>query len=281
MTARLIDNAYGKAEVRLVQVDRSTEPHRIRDLTVETELRGEFTAAYRDGDNTRVLPTDTMKNTVYALAHQRGFEPIEAFAHALVERLLHATSAAEEATVEVQQHAWAPIRTLGGEPHPRAFQRPETAIRRAVVSGDRDHVEVHAGLGGLRILKTSDSGFSDFLHDEFTTLKDASERLLATDLSAEWAYGTPPADFDATFEAIRTTLLDRFADHHSLSVQHTLQRVADAVLDAHPEVEELHLSMPNIHHLVVDLKSLGLDNPGTLFVATDAPYGVIQGTFAR
>ncbi len=287
MTARLIENAYGKADVRLVQVNRAGNRHTLRDLTVETELQGDFVAAYRDGDNRQVLPTDTMKNAVYALAHQRqrpaaeGFEPIEVFAEALVERFLDATPAAASASVTIQQHAWIPIETANGKPHPRAFTRPETATRRTVVLGDRDSVEVRAGIENLRVLKTSDSGFSNFLHDEFTTLKDAEDRILATDLSAEWVYGTAPADYDATFAAVRATLLDCFADHRSLSVQHTLQLLADAVFDAHPEVEGLHLSLPNIHHLVVDMKRLGLENTNTIFVATEAPYGVIEGTFER
>jgi urate oxidase len=281
MTARLIENAYGKAEVRLVQVHRTANRHTLRDLTVETELQGDFVAAYRDGDNRQVLPTDTMKNTVYALAQQRGPEPIEAFAEALVERLLEAAPAATSASVTIQQHAWAPIETLDGKPHPRAYTRPETATRRTVVLGDRESVEIRAGIENLRVLKTSDSGFSNFLHDEFTTLEDAEDRILATDLSAEWVYGTIPADYDATFAAVRATLLDCFADHRSLSVQHTLQLLANAVFDAHPEVAGLHLSLPNIHHLRVDMERLGLENTNTIFVATEAPYGVIEGTFER
>lgn len=281
MTASLGWNRYGKSRVRVMKVDRSRAQHRVRELTVSIGLEGAFETAHTMGDNSDVLPTDTMKNTVYALAQQRGPEPIEAFAEALVERLLEAAPAATSASVTIQQHAWAPIETLDGKPHPRAYTRPETATRRTVVLGDRESVEIRAGIENLRVLKTSDSGFSNFLHDEFTTLEDAEDRILATDLSAEWVYGTIPSDYDATFAAVRATLLDCFADHRSLSVQHTLQLLANAVFDAHPEVAGLHLSLPNIHHLRVDMERLGLENTNTIFVATEAPYGVIEGTFER
>jgi urate oxidase len=68
MAVVLADNNYGKQAVRLVTVRRRADRHELQDVTVGIRFEGDFTAAYADGDNSGVLPTDTMKNTVYALA---------------------------------------------------------------------------------------------------------------------------------------------------------------------------------------------------------------------
>ena len=75
--------------------------------------------------------------------------------------------------------------------------------------------------------------------------------------------------------------MNTFAAHTSESVQHTLYAMGEAALAACEGIGEIHLSLPNRHHLLVDLKPFGLDNPNEIFVATDQPFGLIEATVTR
>src|ERR671937_89193 len=101
MSVVLGANNYGKSEVRLVKVDRGADRHELHDLTVDVALSGEFEAAHVRGDNTGLLATDTMRNTVYALARQHPIEQVESFGIALVERYLEAGPSVTRATVRL------------------------------------------------------------------------------------------------------------------------------------------------------------------------------------
>ena len=155
----------------------------------------------------------------------------------------------------------------------------ETGRRRS--SAHREGVTlVGAGIADLVVLKSAHSAFSGFPRDEYTTLPETRDRLLATALTATWRYGTD-LDFGPTWRAVRSTLLDVFAEHHSESVQHTLFAMGQGVLDAIGDVTAIRLVMPNKHHLPVDLSRFGLENRNEIFVATEEPHGLIEATLAR
>jgi urate oxidase len=280
MTPRLAWNAYGKAAVRLVKVDRRAMAHELHDLTVEVQLQGEFGPAHTAGDNAQVLPTDTMKNTVYALARQGPVDPPEEFGERLARHFLGACPAARRAVLALAVHRWD--RTgVGDEPDPHAFVRGPAERRLATVTMDETGVAVEAGLDGLGLLKTTGSGFAGFLRDAFTTLNETDDRILATDVEAHWRYAGPLRDYTVAWNAVRTSLLETFARQHSASVQHTLYAMGEAALARRGEISEIRLVLPNRHHLPVDLAPFGLDNPNEVFVATREPYGRIEAVIAR
>jgi urate oxidase len=280
MTPRLAWNAYGKAAVRLVKVDRRAVAHELHDLTVEVQLQGEFGPAHTAGDNAQVLPTDTMKNTVYALARQGPVDPPEEFGERLARHFLGACPAARRAVLALAVHRWD--RTgAGDEPDPHAFVRGPAERRLATVTMDEAGVAVEAGLDGLGLLKTTGSGFAGFLRDAFTTLNETDDRILATDVEAHWRYAGPLRDYTAAWNAVRASLVETFARQQSASVQHTLYAMAEAALARRGEVSEIRLVLPNRHHLPVDLAPFGLDNPNEIFVATREPYGRIEAVIAR
>jgi urate oxidase len=272
-------NQYGKAEVRVVAVDRSGPEHRINDLNVTSTLRGDFTGAHLTGDNAHVLATDTQKNTVYAFARD-GIGTIESFALRLARHFAGAYPWIENARVAVEQYPWARI-TVGGRPHPYSFMRPSGETRTAVVTAQGDQVWVIAGLTGMVVLKSTGSEFSGFPRDQYTTLAETDDRILATAVTARWRYAQPEIDYAGSFAAVRALLMQTFAGTHSKALQQTLYAMGAAVLAGNPEVAEIRLSMPNRHHFLVDLEPFGLDNPNVVYHADDRPYGLIEGSVLR
>lgn len=276
-------NRYGKDGIRLVLVRRPAgdeAAHELRDLTVDVRLSGDFAAVHTAGDNAPVLPTDTMRSTVYALAQPHLTGTIEAFGQALAARFLVAAPAATEAEVSLREHAWQRAGGPDGD-HPHTFVAGSAEQQTAVVTARRGgEVEVRSGLTGLTVLRTRGSAFSGFLRDEFTVLAETRDRIMASDVSAEWAVATPAAP-DPVRAGVRAALLAAFAGHDSESVQHTLYAMADAVLAAEPAVPWIRLRMPNKHHVPVDLAPFGLTNDRAVYVVTDRPYGVIEAEVSR
>jgi len=288
MAVTLTGNSYGKSEVRLVTVRRGADPadrHALKDVTLNVRLEGDFAAAYTQGDNRGVLATDTMKNTVYALAAEHPFDDIEDFGLALTDQLLQADPHIASVRIELAEHLWERIETAGA-PHPHAFRRAGTERRTAVVTRCPDTVRVTAGLEDLVVMKTAKSAFEGFPRDLYTTLKETADRLLATALRATWRYSRPDVSnipFGPLWSEVRRVLLATFADHDSRSVQHTLYAMGEAVLEsiAGRDVEEIRLAMPNRHHIPVDLTPFGMENRNEVFVATPEPYGLIEATLRR
>ena len=268
-------NAYGKSAIRLVKVVRGETPHRVRDLTVAIALAGDFDASYRDGDNSSVIATDTMKNTVYALAGEHLTGAIESFGIVLGRHFLE-ESQVDVARVTIEDHAWRPIGDA-----PDAFTRDGSVTRTTLVTQTRDGVFVESGLSGLTVMKTSRSAFEGFPRDPFTTLAETTDRIMATKVTASWRYRSPEVDFDASWEAIRSTFLEVFANHDSASVQASIWIVGKAVLERHAEIAEISMSMPNLHHWTVDLSQFGLENDREIYVSTTEPHGLIEATIHR
>jgi urate oxidase len=276
----LAENSYGKAGIRLVKVKRRGDRHDLKDLEVAVKFAGDFAAAHVHGDNAAILPTDTMKNTVYALAKSHSLETIEAFALDLTAHFLEENAPVSRVEVEVSERPWERL-TIGALPHAHAFSRPGEERRTTRVTRDRTAARVESGLDGLRILKSAGSGFSGFPRDRFTTLTETEDRIFATAVTAWWAYVSSDVSFAAARESVRRTLLETFAQHASASVQHTLHAMGEAVLAEVPDIDEVRLRLPNKHHLLVDLSRFGLENPNEVFVATEEPYGLIEATLRR
>ena len=275
------DNRYGKAETRLLRVVRDSARHEVRDLTVSTSLRGDFTAAHVDGDQAKVLPTDTQKNTVYAFAKAHGVGTPEEFGRDLARHFVDDVAPVSSAQVVVEEHRWDRA-TVGGRPHDHTFVRSGAETRTAVVTAYDGGEHVLSGLAGLVLLKSTGSEFRDFLVDELTTLPPATDRVLATALTARWRWDTVPGDgYDAAYDVVRALLVSRFGGLHSLALQQTLWEMGRTVLGARADVAELRMSAPNKHHNLVDLTPFGLENPGEVFVATDRPYGLIEVVVGR
>lgn len=277
---RLLADRYGKSRVRLVKVLRQGNRHELRELTVQVLCQGDFDSSYRDGDNSMVLPTDTMKNTIYALAKQEGVASIEAFGQTLAAHFLANNAQVARVRIKIAEDPWSRI-DVNGQPHGSAFLRGGGEQRTTRVSTTRDAQTIESGISGLTILKSSNSSFEGYPKDAFTTLKETSDRIFATSLRATWRYSTTALDFDQTWSAVRQTILETFAQHVSRSVQHTLYAIAEAVLEAHAAVDEIHIAMPNRHCLLVDLSRFGMDNQNEIFVPTDEPHGYIEARLGR
>jgi urate oxidase len=280
------DNRYGKAETRVVRIVRDTDRHEIRDLNVSTALRGDFSDAHETGDQAHVLPTDSQKNAAFAYAEEHGVDSPEDYAIALADRLMSTCSAATSAQVRVEEYAWDRI-PVDGTGHDHAFTRRGTDTRTCVVTVEgRDglrRVHVLSGLTDLTVLKSTGSEFKGFLKDRYTTLEEADDRILATSLTAWWrhALGTEPADWNASYDAVRALLLETFATTYSRALQESLYVMGRSVLEAHGELAEIRFSAPNKHHFLVDLAPFGVDNPGEVFHAADRPYGLIEACVRR
>jgi urate oxidase len=277
-------NQYGKAEVRVVAVDRSSPRHSLVDLAVSSSLRGDFAAAHIAGDNAHVLTTDAQKNTVFAFARDGVGSP-EEFGLRLARHFAGSYDWITGARVAVESYGWERI-TVGGAEHDHSFRRTGGDVRTAVVTVDGDDAHVLAGLADLVVLKTTGSEFWGFPRDRYTTLADTRDRILATAVTARWRYTRTDLDFDACFAGVRTALLETFASTHSLALQQSLYRMGEAVLEQFPDVAEIRMSMPNRHHFLQDLSAYGLDNVPdgagpVVYHAADRPYGLIEGTVLR
>jgi len=285
MSYSLGHNRYGKSRIRLVTVRRGPQRHHLRDLTVDVALEGDFEAAHTAGDNANVVATDTMKNTVYALARDRFTGSAEAFGLELA-RHFAAHPSVSRAAVDIAEHRWRPIHLEGGDA-PDAFLRRGDMTRLAAVSvTDDGGVSVEAGIDDLTVMKTTKSAFGGFDRDRFTTLPEVEDRLMATKVRATWGYRSDLAasgalDFDAAWTRAEETLLHSLAEHFSPSVQASIWIMAAAMMDAEGSIDWVRMVLPNLHHWTVDLSPFGLDNPGEVFVATTEPHGLIDATVHR
>jgi urate oxidase len=281
-------NQYGKAENRVVRIYRDTDRHEIRDLNVSTALRGDFVDAHIAGDQAKVLPTDTQKNTAFAYAKEHGVTSPEDYAIALGVHFLDAAPPATGARIAVEEYAWDRIQ-VDGKGHDHSFVRRGTETRTCVVTvdgrGADQRVWVVSGFGDLVVLKSTGSEFKGFLKDRYTTLQETDDRIMATSLTARWRYEGTAArrdtDFDATYDDIKALMMSAFARTYSRALQETLYVMGKDVLEAHPEVAEVTFAAPNKHHFLVDLEPFGLKNDGEVFIAADRPYGLIEATLSR
>jgi urate oxidase len=277
----LAENRYGKSRVRLMKVTRSPKGNDLREWTVRVLLTGDFDSAHYEGDNSKILPTDTMKNTVYSVARNSSAIAMEDFAKELVDFLLGRNPQVSSVSVTVEAALWKRL-SVDGAPHPTSFMRGSNEVQTATVTrGRKGGFSIQSGLNNLVVMKTADSAFEDYIVDDLTTLKPTEDRLFCTAVTAEWSYTVETLAFDAMREALREAMIKTFANHKSKSVQETLYEMGKSALERVAEVDQIELTMPNKHCLLVDLSRFGQDNPNEIFVPTDEPAGHIQARVRR
>ena len=257
----------------MVRVTKSGARHELKDLNVSVALAGDFAETHLTGDNSKVVPTDTQKNTVFAFAKEPIGE-IEDFAIRLARHFVGEFASVYRARVSIEEFGWERI-------HDHAFVRAGSEKRLTTVTCTDDGTWVVAGIGDLVVLKSTGSEFHGYIKDRYTTLPETRDRIMATSLLAHWRYAGSDIDWRKSFADIRRLLLETFAVKHSLSLQQTLYAMGEAVLQARHEVAEIRMAMPNRHHFAVDLSPFGMDNDNEVFYAADRPYGLIEGTLTR
>ena len=279
--ARLGENRYGKSRVRLSRITRHGQHHEFNEWTVRVLLHGDFETSFTQADNSKILPTDTMKNTVYAVARDSKATTLEEFAIELGDYLLNNNPQVSKVSVEVDENAWERM-VVDGKPDDTTFKLggPELHTVHAVRSTGGEW-SISSGVDGLVILKTTKSAFTGYIKDKLTTLKPATDRIFGTRATVTWNYIDSSPSFASARVRIVEALLKEFAAHHSMSVQHTLFDMGKAALAAAPEISSITLTMPNLHHLLADLSPFGQDNPNHIFVPIDEPHGYIEATIER
>jgi len=278
--AKLTGHRYGKARVRVLKVLRDGAVHTLKDLDVAARLKGDFESSYTSGDNTKVVPTDTIKNTINVFARQHLGPEIERFGLILGEHFVSRYSQVHEAQIEIAERSWERL-AVDGEPHPHSFKASSEARMLTQVTCDRTGKTVRSGIRDLVILKSTESGFENYPKDEFTTLPETADRILATSFSSTWTFKEQPPDYNRANDAILSAMLKVFANNYSPSAQTTLFQMGEAALAACPEISELDLAMPNKHCLLINLAPFGLENKNEVFVPTDEPHGDIRATVMR
>jgi urate oxidase len=267
-------NRYGKAETRLVRVFRDGETHALADLNVSVSLSGDLAATHLAGDNTGVLPTDTMKNTVYAFAKEHGVGEPEEFGLRLGRHFVDTQPQIRAARVSIEAFVW-------GRLGPHSFQRRGDHTRTAAVTVTAEQEQVVSGLTGLVLLNSTASEFRGFPRDRYTTLAETTDRILATAVDARWRHLSPAGDWGESFTGAMAALIKGFVNTYSSSLQQTLFSMGSHVLETRPEIAEIRLALPNKHHYLVDLAPFDLTNDNEVFIAGDRPYGLIEGTVTR
>ena len=292
MPARLYSNRYGKSRVRLMRLTKYFSHHDLDEWTVQILLTGDFDSAHTLGDNSKILPTDTMKNTIYFVARESKSDSMEAYAEELIDYILTRNPQVSSAEVVIESTLWKRL-TVDDKPFPTAFMRGSDERQTTTVTRQQNSpFTITAGLDHLTLLKTSQSAFTGYIKDPLTTLPETTDRLFGTALKAEWPF-TPAAiasaaaspdqaiDFNKVRRHIREVIIASFAKHESLSVQQTLYAMGEAALDHTTLIDEIYLLMPNKHNLLVDLSRFGQENPNHIFVPTDEPHGTIEATIRR
>ncbi|WP_433295254.1 factor-independent urate hydroxylase [Actinoplanes sp. CA-030573] len=267
-------NRYGKAETRLVRVVRDGDSHSLTDLNVSVSLSGDLAATHLTGDNSGVLPTDTMKNTVYAFAKEHGVGEPEEFALRLARHFVTTQGQIRAARVSIEAYGWD---RLG----PHSFRKQGSHIRLASVVVTAEQEQVVSGVTGLTLMNTTASEFHGFPKDRYTTLPETRDRILATAVDARWRHLSAGGDWAKSFEGTLEALVNAFVNTYSHSLQQTLFSMGSFALSQRPEIAEIRLALPNKHHYLVDLSAFDLANDNEVFMAGDRPYGLIEGTVTR
>ncbi|MER6690877.1 factor-independent urate hydroxylase [Streptomyces minutiscleroticus] len=282
-------NQYGKAENRVVRIVRDGATHHIKDLNVSVALSGDMDEVHLSGSNANVLPTDTTKNTVFAFAKEHGIESPEQFGIHLARHFVTSQEPIRRARVRIEEYAWeripasdAPDAAETGH----SFVRKGQETRLAQVTYDGESWEVVSGLKDLTVLNSTDSEFWGYVKDKYTTLPEAYDRILATDVSGRWRFNwTDDAqqapDWNTSYAQVKAHLLRAFAETYSLSLQQTLYEMGARIVEHRDEIDEVRFSLPNKHHFLVDLEPFGLKNDNEVYFAADRPYGLIEATVLR
>lgn len=279
MSTQIGTNQYGKSRVNVARVIHQEEQDDYRNVTVDVMLQGNFDDAFLSGDNHNIVPTDTMKNTVWAFAAEHLMSSIEDYGIALAQHFVCDFEPVTSAEITLEEHIWERVK-IGEQPSPYAFRAIGPEMRMAIITEMDNNIQIKSGFSGLPILKTRGSAFEEFTRDKFTTLWEAPDRLLATEISAYWLYDNTDVDFDKTWYDVRRILVETFVEHESSSVQNSLHTMGTSVLVRHKSIAEITLSLPNKHHFEVDLRPFGI-RVDDIFFPVNNPHGTIEATIRQ
>jgi len=282
MNLKLVHNEYGESDIRLLRVMRRGSVHELRDLTLSVQFEGDFDSAHTVGDNRKILPPNTMANTVYVLARQYPAEAIEEFALHIVEHFLTYNPQVSRVRVTAHERPWSRI-LVADKPHASAFVSNAGEKRITHITATRENTILQSGIENLLVLKTTGVAFEGFLRDPYNTLHDALNSIVSVEINATWTYDSSESEgpYSAAWHGIRKLLLETFANHDGRSPQHTVYAMGQAVLDNFESVAEIRLSFLDNLYSLVDLKSLGMENEGEVFLPVDEPRGLVTATLRR
>jgi len=282
--ATLVSNRYGKTLVRVLKVDKNPGKHIVHDYSVQVLLEGDFDTVYTTGDNTKVVPTDTVKNTCYYVADRTKFSCPEEYAIALGKHFLQTYSWVDRVNVDIVNFLWDRM-TFDGKPHEHSFSKSSPEVRfSSVISDRKGGIKIESGIKDLIVMKTTASGFVGYNKDKYTTLQETTDRIFATSVYCKWKFSTKvnaSTDFNKAWETARSVICSIFANTYSKSVQETQMLTATEIIRRVPEIEEVSSSMPNKHSLTFNLEPLGLKNTNTIFQSIEEPSGLIESVVRR
>ncbi|KAI9771747.1 MAG: hypothetical protein M1835_006396 [Candelina submexicana] len=294
--SQLTTARYGKDNVRVYKVhrDKATGVQTVVEMTVCVLLEGDIETSYTKADNSVVVATDTMKNTVYILAKENPVTPPELFASIVSNHFIETYKHIHAAHVKVITHRWTRM-TIEDQPHPHSFFRDGAETRNVeAVAREGKGISIRSSIAGLLVLKSTGSQFHSFVRNEYTTLPDVYDRILSTEVDAGWAWKnfdgldairSSASKFDAAWNAARAITMKTFAQDSSASVQNTMYKMCDQILAAVPEVQAVDYSLPNKHYFEIDLSwHKGLKNTGKdaeVYAPQSNPNGLIQCTVTR
>ncbi|MFG2894887.1 factor-independent urate hydroxylase [Streptomyces sp. NPDC048248] len=293
MPTILGQNQYGKAENRVVRITRDGDTHHIKDLNVSVALSGDLEEVHLSGSNANCLPTDTTKNTVYAFAKEHGIESAEQFGIHLARHFVTSQEPIKKARIRIEEYAWERIATsdgnsrfIGSDEVKHSFARKGQETRLTEITYDGESWQVISGLKDLVVMNSTNSEFWGYIKDKYTTLKEAYDRILATEVSSRWRFNWTDDEqrmpnWERSYEQVKKHMLQAFAETYSLSLQQTLYQMGSRIINNRSEVDEIRFSLPNKHHFLVDLEPFGLKNDNEVYYAADRPYGLIEATVLR
>lgn len=286
---------YGKDNVRVykVQRDEAAGTQTVTEMTVCCLLEGKVEESYTVADNSPVVATDSIKNTIYIKAKEHPVNPPELYASILGQHFLDTYPHIDVANVDVVVHRWTRM-VVDGKPHPHSFFRDGEETRNVKARISRQGLDVESSIAKLLVLKSTGSQFHGFLRDEYTTLPETWDRILSTEVDATWKWKTFPslaalkekvAVFDKAWEDARNITMKTFAEENSPSVQNTMYKMAEQILEAAPEVASVIYALPNKHYFEIDLSwHKGLKNTGKdaeVYAPQSGPNGLIKCEVSR
>jgi urate oxidase len=276
----LIKNKYGKGRVRVMRIHRDGDRHEVSQLNVKAMIEGDFSRAYSDADNSTSVSTDTIKNVVNIVARENTSLCTEDFCQVLAKKYLDLYPQVSSVAITAHETKWSRL-SFGGKPHPHSFVLDGNGKPTVEVTATRQGSTLASGIDGFTFMKSTQSGWENYVKDAYTTIKETNDRMCATSMVASWKWSAKPENYPATNAKILSTMLEVFSMTYSKSVQDSLYRMGEAALAAVPEISEISMACPNMHFIPINLSAFGLDNNNDVLLPTDEPHGQIECTVGR
>jgi urate oxidase len=277
----LIKNRYGKGRVRVMRIHRDGGRHEVSQLNVRAMIEGDFAPAYTNADNSTSVSTDTIKNVVNIVARENTGLCTEEFCQVLAGKFLDSYPQVTSVAITAHETKWSRL-SFGGKPHPHSFILDSNGKPFVEAAAAREGTSaLVSGIDGFTFMKSTQSGWENYVRDSFTTIAQTNDRMCATAMVASWKWSAKPSSYPATNAKILATLLEVFGTTYSASVQDSLYRMGEAALAAVPEISEISMACPNMHFILMNLTAFGLDNNNDVFLPTDEPHGQIECTVGR